>query len=754
MIFRQGQLLRDVREPMTKLLAYFKFNKGVLDAFRDEHHPAGTPLPDVLSLTYPQFPTVATWDSSRKVWKLRDTNTQCVGRMYKVHFSQQQNYYLWLLLRHVPGPTSYQDLTDGHTTFADACRARGLLDDDQQWHVCMEEAARVGMPSQIRYYFSQILAYNAVENPLALWNAFKYCMSDDFLRRDDLVQGHAEQDEGGTWSWYALGHVSSILQDELSTDTRTYNLSHLPPQFTYQHSAQQQEGLPQVQVSSLNEDQKRAYDTVLQTIRSDTEGCKTFFLDGIGGSGKTYLYKCLIHTLRDEGLHVIAVASSGLAALLLPRGTTAHKRFRIPIQINADSVCAINRGTEFAEDILKASLIIWDEAPMMSRHVFKAVDRTLRDLTRRPTLPFGGKTVVLGGDFRQCLPVIPRAQPEEIVNAALNNIDFWDRVTILHLHANMRVRYYQEMGDAQAAELHSWTNYLKRVGDDTEPTLPRDHATHPAWIHVPASVAFPQDDEVEFIRHIYGGYTHFDASREQESFLRETAILCPTNLKADNINERIINSDILGDDFAAADTKVFYATNSIVEEELRDHYPQNLLDAHEESGLPPHKLVLKVGCPIIMMRNYGRNIGVVNGTRLILTEIHDHCVKARILTGLESSWGREVLIGKVAITPTDNTRLGATIRRIQFPFRVSFAMTINKSQGLTLKRVGLHLETQVFSHGQLYVALSRVGRPSGITVFQPDHARSSDEDPLPVRNCVFAQALLTPPNSSIQVADG
>ena len=47
----------------------------------------------------------------------------------------------------------------------EACRARGLLDDDQQWHVCMEEAARVGMPSQIRYYFSQILAYNAVENP-------------------------------------------------------------------------------------------------------------------------------------------------------------------------------------------------------------------------------------------------------------------------------------------------------------------------------------------------------------------------------------------------------------------------------------------------------------------------------------------------------------------------------------------------------------------------------------------------------------
>eukprot|EP00889_Picochlorum_renovo_P007453 jgi/Picre1/34483/NNA_001951.t1 len=291
----------------------------------------------------------------------------------------------------------------------------------------------------------------------------------------------------------------------------------------------------------------------------------------------------------------------------------------------------------------------------------------------------------------------------------------------------MRVRYYQDRGDAdQATELQAWTDYLKRV--------------------VTILSQF-------YLGTMLGTQRGFMSPHEQENFLCETAILCPTNLKADNINQKIINSDILGDHFARAQTRDFYAINSIVEEELRDHYPQNLLDAHEESGLPPHKLVLKVGCPIIMMRNYGRNIGVVNGTRLILTEIHEHCVKARILTGIESSWGREVLIGKVAITPTDNTRLGATIRRIQFPFRVSFAMTINKSQGLTLKRVGLHLETQVFSHGQLYVALSRVGRPSGITVFQPDHARTSDEDPLPVRNCVFTEALLRP-NSNIQVADG
>ena len=143
-----------------------------------------------------------------------------------------------------------------------------------------------------------------------------------------------------------------------------------------------------------------------------------------------------------------------------------------------------------------------------------------------------------------------------------------------------------------------------------------------------------------------------------------------------------------------------------------------------------------------MIRNYSPKNGVVNGTRLIITEIHTHSVKPRILSGMEAHWGKEVLIGKVAITSNDTEHFGATLRRHQFPFRVAFAMTITKSQGLTLKKVGIHLETQVFSHGQLYVALSRVGRPDGVTIFQPNNIRLTHDDPLPIQNCVFYDALL------------
>lgn len=98
----------------------------------------------------------------------------------------------------------------------------------------------------------------------------------------------------------------------------------------------------------------------------------------------------------------------------------------------------------------------------------------------------------------------------------------------------------------------------------------------------------------------------------------------------------------------------------------------------------------------------------------------------RILTGLEANWGKEILIGKVSITPAGNVKFGAIFQRVQFPFRVSFAMTFNKSQGLTLRRVGLHLGIPVFSHGQAYVGVTRVGQPEAMIVFQPGNLRERD----------------------------
>ena len=129
---------------------------------------------------------------------------------------------------------------------------------------------------------------------------------------------------------------------------------------------------------SLNECQRTAYDTILQAVYSDLGG--VYFLDGPGGSGKTYLYNALLARLRGENQIALACASSGIAALLLANGRTAHSCFKIPLVLNASSTCNIKVNSALAEVIKLTRLIIWDEAPMTHRHAFEALNRTLQDI--------------------------------------------------------------------------------------------------------------------------------------------------------------------------------------------------------------------------------------------------------------------------------------------------------------------------------------------------------------------------------------
>ncbi|XP_077252555.1 uncharacterized protein LOC143891952 [Tasmannia lanceolata] len=118
--------------------------------------------------------------------------------------------------------------------------------------------------------------------------------------------------------------------------------------------------------------------------------------------------------LRSDGMLVLSVESSGIASLLLPGGRTARSRFKIPLKLDDTSTCFIKPNTKLSELMEEVDLIIWDEAPMAHRHGLEAVDRTFKDLLRNSSpgaaqKVFGGKTFVLGGDFRQVLPVVPKS---------------------------------------------------------------------------------------------------------------------------------------------------------------------------------------------------------------------------------------------------------------------------------------------------------------------------------------------------------
>ena len=149
---------------------------------------------------------------------------------------------------------------------------------------------------------------------------------------------------------------------------------------------------------SLNDEQRAAYDEIMSTIDTDEGGL--FFVDGPGGTGKTFLYSALLARVCGENKLAVVTATSGLAASIMPGGRTTHSRFKIPLIIEDGGCCSFTKQSGTAKLQRRTSLIIWDEATMTKRKVVEALDKSLRDIMDQSELPFGGKTVVFGGDFR------------------------------------------------------------------------------------------------------------------------------------------------------------------------------------------------------------------------------------------------------------------------------------------------------------------------------------------------------------------
>ncbi|XP_016168586.1 uncharacterized protein LOC107611142 [Arachis ipaensis] len=158
-------------------------------------------------------------------------------------------------------------------------------------------------------------------------------------------------------------------------------------------------------IERLNNDQSKAFKCIMDIIDRRESG--VFFVDGPGGAGKIFLYRAIITELRNKGHIVLVTASSGIAATLLPGSQTAHSRFKIPINTKPSSICNIGKQSDLAKLIRQTTAIIWDEAPMANKKSVQSLDRTLRDILAND-MPFREKVMVMGGDFRPVLLVVPK----------------------------------------------------------------------------------------------------------------------------------------------------------------------------------------------------------------------------------------------------------------------------------------------------------------------------------------------------------
>ena len=180
------------------------------------------------------------------------------------------------------------------------------------------------------------------------------------------------------------------------------------------------------------------------------------------------------------------------------------------------------------------------------------------------------------------------------------------------------------------------------------------------------------------------------------------------------------------------DTQSITSFDKLIEDSQQAQYPTEFLNTLNISGLPPHILNLKVGIPIILIRYINPATGLCNGTILIIKQIFSRLIVAEI--SIEVNKGKTVLIPRMALIPSD-TELPFDFSRLQFPIRPSFCITINKAQGQTLDFVSIWLgDEHVFTHGQLYVALSRVSELKNIKI-------ATNNPKLLTRNVVYKEVL-------------
>jgi len=710
-----ANLVAQAPAPQTTLTAYFKLCEGGTGI-------SATATAMARTLLYHDMPQYFTFDTKSKSWKLRPRappikvpwsysgTRPIIGRMHHVSPADIERYCLRLLLLHIKGPKNFEALKlhndIQHRTFHEAAIARDLMVDDKEWNNCLTEANFTMMPDKMISLFACILISCNPSDPKQLWDNHKMNMfkpdrhnniSDSqqlcriYDRLNAMIQRH--DSEKNLLQSFQIPRPQSLPPRNRPTANPAPPPTQAPTQTTAQTLTQTTtETLPsqtgQDMYAQLNLDQKTAFDRIYNAQDQRTKEC--FFIDGPGGTGKSFMYKTLIHCLQQSGKSCVVVASTGIAATLLD-GVTAHKAFKMPLIINHDTVSKLRAQSKEAAILRTTDVIIWDESTASHRYALELLDRLLKFLCKSQE-PFAGKTIVLGGDFRQTLPIVIRGSGSQQVAASIRMSPLWDHFTTIALTENMR-----------AKDCPDWAEWLLKVGDG----LLGEDIMLDSRIHI---VHRTQD----LIDATFGK----DFSQNMLPTLYDRVLLTPTNKHAAILNEHML-SLIPGPDNIrlSIDTPVIDKTQQCHKIIL----PTEFLKTLTPPGLPPHSLNLKVGGVYMLLRNMNVKEGLCNGSRFHILEIQHHSILCQLIPSGPGTHNEEPLIFLLPrITSTTPEKYPFTFSRHQFPIRPSFAMTINKSQGSTYSKVGIDLTDPVFSHGQLYVALSRVKNWDSVHVLLKD----------------------------------
>ncbi|GBM81802.1 hypothetical protein AVEN_145968-1 [Araneus ventricosus] len=293
-----------------------------------------------------------------------------------------------MLLINVAGSRSFQELkiVDGitHATFRSACQALNLLESDQQWDICINDVCNTAHPNQIRALFAIILTSCFPSSPTELWERYRSHMAKDILHRVRLENGNMVMEFIEGIYNETLIYIEDkcltiankvLIQLGMPAPTRAATASFdvdLRREQSYNTSDLQ--SYVQSNHPKLTREQKGIYDRIMQMINDGVGG--TFFLDATGGTGKTFLIRLILATVRSKNDIALALASSGIAATLLPGGRTVHSALKLPLNIQTIATPTCNtKASGMGKVLQKCKVIVWDECTMVHKKSLEALDR-------------------------------------------------------------------------------------------------------------------------------------------------------------------------------------------------------------------------------------------------------------------------------------------------------------------------------------------------------------------------------------------
>ncbi|XP_021721928.1 ATP-dependent DNA helicase pfh1-like [Chenopodium quinoa] len=624
-----------------------------------------------LGYLYGEFPEHYKWDASKKSWYKSQSKKPMIGQLAFVAPSED--------LRIVKGYV--------YASFKEACLAAGILEEDDAASICLAEATEIQLPVALRHLFATVLIFCQPSNAEQLWYKYYSALSEDFARKYAGAERKIKKLTVRSVEQYLEAMRKSLGECGLAV---LINNNDTEIDRTKDIQDALDAPIPQACIdrcSLLNSAQREIFTSIMQHIVEGKPGA--FFVDGPGGTGKTFLYNVLHAEIRLMNKIVLPTATSGIATANIPSGRAAHSRFKIPVDNDDSLACSVSKQSSLAALIQETTLIIWDEASMANKQNIESLDLLLRDICDNDVL-FGGKVIVFGGDFRQVLLVVPNKTQKEEVEASVVSSYIWHHLRRFRLTENLRAR-----------EDPSFSQFLLALGNGELQSKESD------FIELPAQIVYTfEPDDNPMLLVLEDSFLELDSSALDHQIFSRRAVLTPINEDVDNINSFMIER--------FPGQAVTYTSYDTILDDTGSVCPTDFLNKLCPGGLSPHNLVLKENFPVILLRNLLPSSGLCNGTRLICKRFFPNLIECVISIGQHQ--GEHVFIPRIKLRPLSSHKYPFQFQRSQFPMKLSFAMTINKSQGQTLDQVLIYLPRSCFSHGQLYVALSRARSANKVKV--------------------------------------